>query len=103
MAETPSKRYRVVPKDNGKFAVEVSFPGAKGTVSAYGFKSKTEAFRWIDDKREQDASPEFQRRAKVILAHARKPWLVATGAAMWELVEHYTGRVGYKGGVKAEG
>jgi hypothetical protein len=27
----------------------------------------------------------------------------AAGAAMWQLVERYTGSVGYKGGVKAEG
>lgn len=31
------------------------------------------------------------------------PWLDASGAAMWALVERYTGRVAYKGGVKAQG
>ena len=31
------------------------------------------------------------------------PWLDAAGIAMWNLVERYTGRVGYKGGIKAEG
>lgn len=31
------------------------------------------------------------------------PWIDAAGAAMWALVERYTGRVGYKGGVKASG
>ena len=30
-------------------------------------------------------------------------WLDAAGAAMWSLVERYTGHVGYKGGVKANG
>jgi hypothetical protein len=29
--------------------------------------------------------------------------LEASGAAMWALVNHYTGRVGYKGGIKAMG
>ena len=31
------------------------------------------------------------------------PWLDASGAAMWALVERYTGRIGYKSGVKADG
>ena len=31
------------------------------------------------------------------------PWLDAAGTAMWDLVERYTGHVGYAGGVKAEG
>lgn len=30
-------------------------------------------------------------------------WIDATGAAMWALVERYTGRVGYKRGTKASG
>jgi hypothetical protein len=30
-------------------------------------------------------------------------WLEASGTAMWALVDRYTGRVGYKGGVKASG
>lgn len=30
-------------------------------------------------------------------------WIDAAGAAMWALVERHTGRVGYKGGVKASG
>jgi hypothetical protein len=30
-------------------------------------------------------------------------WLDASGAAMWSLVDHYTGQVGYKGGIKASG
>jgi len=30
------------------------------------------------------------------------PWYDASGAAMWSLVERYTGRVGYRGGVKEE-
>jgi hypothetical protein len=31
------------------------------------------------------------------------PWLDASGAAMWALVERHTGRVGYKRGIKANG
>ncbi len=31
------------------------------------------------------------------------PWLDAAGVAMWDLVDRYTGHVGYQGGVKAEG
>jgi hypothetical protein len=30
-------------------------------------------------------------------------WIDAAGAAMWALVERYTGQVGYKGGTKANG
>jgi hypothetical protein len=30
-------------------------------------------------------------------------WVDAAGAAMWALVERYTGQVGYKGGTKASG
>jgi hypothetical protein len=31
------------------------------------------------------------------------PWLEVSGAAMWALANRYTGRVGYKGGIKAAG
>lgn len=30
-------------------------------------------------------------------------WLEVSGAAMWALVDRYTGRVGYKRGIKANG
>ena len=34
---------------------------------------------------------------------SKSHWLEASGAAIWALVNHYTGRVGYKGGIKAMG
>jgi hypothetical protein len=34
---------------------------------------------------------------------SKSPWIEAAEAAMWALVNRYTGRVGYKGGIKAAG
>jgi hypothetical protein len=34
---------------------------------------------------------------------SKRSWLQASGIAMWTLVDRYTGRVGYRGGVKASG
>ena len=34
---------------------------------------------------------------------SKSPWLEASGIAMWDLVDRYTGRVGYKGGIKEAG
>ncbi len=37
------------------------------------------------------------------MEHERPQSADAAGAAMWTLVQRYTGRVGYRGGIKAEG